>query len=145
MRLSRPRVAPLTDAELSDEQRALLAQGRTGQMNIFRTLVRYPELYKSWMRFGNHVLAKSSLSAREREIAILRIGHLCDSGYEFHQHTRIGKLAGLTDAEIAQIKEGPDAAGWSDFDRSLLRAVDELHRDSHLSDATWQALSVRYD
>ena len=144
MRMSRPRVAPLTDDELSEEQRALLAQGRTGQMNIFRTLVRYPELYKSWMRFGNHVLAKSTLDPREREIVILRIGHLCDSGYEFHQHARIGKQVGLTDAEIAQIKEGPDAAGWADFDRTLLRAADELHRDKHLSDATWQALSQRY-
>ena len=145
MRLSRPRVAPLTDDELSDEQRELLAQGRTGQMNIFRTLVRYPELYKSWMRFGNHVLAKSSLAPRERELAILRIGHLCDSGYEFHQHTRIGKLAGLSDDEIARLAQGPDAEGWSDFDRTLLRAVDELHQDAHLSDATWQALSARYD
>ncbi|MET0341444.1 MAG: carboxymuconolactone decarboxylase family protein [Polyangiales bacterium] len=142
--MSRPRVAPLTDDELSEEQRALLAQGRTGQMNIFRTLVRYPELYRSWMRFGSHVLGKSTLDARAREILILRIGHLCDSGYEFHQHTRIGKLAGLSDREITAIKEGPEADGWSDFDRTLLRATDELHRDACLSDSTWQALSARY-
>jgi 4-carboxymuconolactone decarboxylase len=145
MRMSTPRVPPLTDAELDDEQRELLAQGRSGQMNIFRTLVRHPDLYKSWMRFGHHVLVKSTLDAREREILILRIGHLCDSGYEFHQHTVIGKRVGLTDAEIAQIKAGPSAPAWSAFDRALGQAADELHEDACLSDATWQALSARYD
>ena len=144
MRMSLPRVPPLTDAELSDEQRELLS-GRVGELNIFRTLVRYPELYRSWMRFGNHVLAKSSLDPRAREILILRIGHLCDSGYEFHQHTAIGKRAGLTDDEIAQIKVGPSAPGWSDFDRALLTAADELHKNHCISDATWATLSTRYD
>ena len=43
------------------------------------------------MPFANHVLFKSSLPPREREMAILRVGWLCRSGYEFHQHTRIGK------------------------------------------------------
>jgi alkylhydroperoxidase family enzyme len=145
MRMSRPRVPPLADHELDDTQRELLSAGRTSELNIFRTLVRYPELYRSWMRFGNHVLAKSSLDPRERELLILRIGHLCDSGYEFHQHTAIGKRVGLTDQEIAMVRVGPDAPGWSDFDRVLLTAVDELHGDACLSDATWAALGTRYD
>lgn len=145
MRMSLPRVPPLTDAELTDEQRELLSAGRSGTLNIFRTLARYPELYRRWMRFGNHVIAKSSLDPRAREILILRIGHLCDSGYEFHQHTAIGKHAGLTDDEIAQIKVGPSAPGWSDFDRALLTAADELHERHCISDATWAALSARYD
>jgi len=145
MRMSRPRVLPLADHELTDEQRELLSAGRTGELNIFRTLVRYPELYRSWMRFGNHVLAKSSLDPRARELVILRIGHLCDSGYEFHQHTAIGKRVGVSDQEIDRVRLGPSAPGWSDFDRALLTAVDELHRDSCISDASWEALSTQYD
>ena len=57
----------------------------------------------------------------------------------------IGKKAGLTEEEIARIKEGPDAKGWAPFDATLLRAADELHTDSVVSDQTWAALSERYN
>ena len=53
------------------------------------------------------MLFKSALPPREREMAILRVGWLCRSGYEFHQHTRIGKQAGLSDEEIERLKSRP--------------------------------------
>ena len=86
----------------------------------------------------------STLAPRERELLILRIGWLCQAEYEWGQHVIFGKGAGLTDEEIARIKEGPDAKGWSPFDAALLRAADELHADAFISDATWAALSERY-
>ncbi len=61
------------------------------------------------------------------------------------QHVLYGRNAGLTDEEIARIKAGPDAEGWDAFDASLLRAADELHADAFISDATWAALSERYN
>ncbi len=146
MRLDEPRIAPLQDNEWSEEQRELLTRGSPARvLNIFRTLARHPDLYKRWTPFGNHILFKSTLSARDREIAILRVGHLCRSGYEFHQHTRVGKAAGLSDAEIERIKQGPEAEGWTPLERAILQAVDELHRDAFISDATWKALAAHYD
>ena len=41
---------------------------------------------------------------------------------------------------MARIVEGPDAEGWSDRERLLLRCVDQLHHDADLSDQTWGAL-----
>ena len=76
---------------------------------------------------------------------ILRIGYLCGSEYEWGQHTRIARGVGLSDEEIVRVTEGPVAAGWSSFDRSLLRAADELHRDAYISDRTWAELGARYD
>jgi 4-carboxymuconolactone decarboxylase len=146
MRLSNPRLAPLAPSEWSDEQRELLTRGNPPRvLNVFATLVRHPDLYRRWMPFANHVLFKSSLPGREREMAILRIGWLCRSGYEFHQHSRIGKAAGLSDLEIERLQSGPDAAGWSEAESALLRAVDELHGDQFISDATWQRLGQHYD
>jgi len=147
MRLSEPRVSPLDDSEIEGEAKALLDSMRDkqgGVANIFRTLARHPKLLKRWLVFGNHILAKSTLDPREREIAILRVGYRCQAIYEWTQHVAIGKATGLTDDEIEWIGEGPDAAGWSDFDAALLRATDELHDDSMLSDASWKALSERY-
>jgi 4-carboxymuconolactone decarboxylase len=43
------------------------------------------------------------------------------------------------------VSSGPDAPGWAPFDATLLRATDELHKDAFISDATWAALSQRYN
>ena len=145
MRLDKPRIAALTDEQLPQDVGDLIGGARMGMLNIFRTLANHPGLMKRWLVFGNHVLGKSTLPAREREIVILRIGWLCRSGYEWGQHVAIGKAAGLSDEEIARIAEGAGAAGWSTAERALLRATDELHADAFISDATWAELASSLD
>lgn len=147
-RLSKPRIKPLEESEWDEEARALIdglrkASGNPA-LNIMKTLANYSKLYKRWRVFGNHVLFKSSLPPRDREILILRIGWLCRSEYEWAQHVVIGKQAGLKDEEIQRIIEGPDAAGWDPFEATLLRAVDELYIDAFISDDVWNALAERY-
>jgi 4-carboxymuconolactone decarboxylase len=144
VRLDKPRVAPLSDDLIDPETRQRVSQGPVGQgsiLNIFRTLANHPGLMKRWLVFGNHVLGKSTLPARERELVILRIGWLCRAGYEWGQHVGIARAAGLTDAEIARIPSGAAANGWSALDRALLRATDELHGDAFISDGTWAELA----
>ncbi|HVJ52605.1 MAG TPA: carboxymuconolactone decarboxylase family protein [Aliidongia sp.] len=144
---ARPRLEPLPEQDWNDEQREVLAPfAERGHIpNIFTTLAHHPKLLKRWLVFANHILGKSSLPGREREILILRIGWLCRAEYEWGQHVQIGRRAGLTSAEIARISAGPNAPGWSPIDAALLRAVDELHRDAVISDATWAALATRFD
>lgn len=146
MRLAKPRVEPLPESEWTDEIREQLPMppgGKARPLNIFTTLARHPKLLKRWQVFGNHVLAKSSLPARERELVILRTGHLCKSGYEFHQHTRIGLASGLTRDEIAKLQR--DASEWTGKDAALIRAADELHSDQFIRDATWKELSQSWN
>jgi 4-carboxymuconolactone decarboxylase len=104
-------------------------------------MVRHPAAAKAFMTWAGQVLRNSTLPKREREILILRVGVLCRSGYEWAQHVRIGKRAGVTDEEIARVKLGSDAPGWSANDRTLLKAAEELHRDYFISAPTWEALS----
>src|SRR5215472_7494601 len=147
MRLNHPRISPLPQAEWSAEIRELLSglesEGRI--FNIFATLARHPALLRRWLVFGNHILGKSTLPSRERELAILRMGWLCQAEYEWGHHVAMGKEAGLTDAEIQRVANGSEAAGWEPFERTLLRAVDELHHDTFISDAVWQSLTARYN
>ena len=147
MRLNSPRIAPLPPSEWSSATQELLSRlERNGRVfNIFGTLARHPDLLRRWLVFANHVLAKSTLPPRERELAILRIGWLCRAEYEWGHHVEMGKQAGLSEEEIKRVGQGPDAHGWNVFESSLLRAVDELHADSFICDSTWKALSERYD
>ena len=147
MRLTEPRVAPLTPEEWEGEAKEILAplaeQRQGSVLNIFATLARHPKLMKRWLVFGNHILSKSSLSPRERELVILRVGWLCRAEYEWSQHVVIGRAAGLDDDEIGRIAQGPDA-GWNARDALLLRSTDELHADSFIGDETWASLAKIY-
>jgi alkylhydroperoxidase family enzyme len=138
----KPRLETLPRDQWDDETQALLGD-RT--LNIFATLAHHPKLMKRWMVFGNHVLAKSTLPARDRELLVLRTGWNCRAPYEWGQHVAIARALGVADEEIARVTEGPDAQGWSADDALLLRAADELHADESLSDATYDALATRYD
>ena len=133
-----PRLAPTTAADWDEETTALMAA--TGGLNIFATLAHHPKLLKRWLVFGGHVLAKSTLPPRQRELVILRTGWRCGSEYEFGQHTVIGRDSGLDDADIVRLTGPVDADGWSTEDALLARAVDELVDDHCLSDGTWAAL-----
>ena len=143
MRLGEPRVAPLTDEELPADVKSTFGDGPI--LNIFRTLANHPGLMKRWLVFGNHVLAKSTLPPRERELVILRIGWLCRSGYEWGQHVGIGLGAGLTQEEIDRIPLGSRSPEWGNLDRALLDATDELHGDAFISDGTWARLAELSD
>jgi 4-carboxymuconolactone decarboxylase len=147
MRLKEPRILPMEENEWSDEVRERMERmNRDGDvLNIFKTLAHHPKLFKRWLVFSNHVLFKSSLPARDREILILRIGWVCRSEYEWTQHVAIGKECGLTDADIRKISEGPEAEGIEAFDALLLEAVDELHEDAMIKQETWDKLSQRYN
>jgi alkylhydroperoxidase family enzyme len=143
MRLSEPRFPPLSDDQLDDEAREFLRQvERDGRvLNIYRTLAAHPKLLKRWGVFGTHILYRNTLPARERELLILRTGWLCRSEYEWGQHVIIARGSGVTGEEIERVKEGADAAGWNAADAALIRAADELHNNSFISDSTWQTLS----
>lgn len=136
-----PRLQPIAGEDWDEEISEIL--GPMGDLNIFHTLAHHPKLLKRWLVFGNHVLARSTLPARERELVILRTGWRCGSEYEFGQHTLIGQASGLTEEEIHRLAtEGID--GWSDEDAVLVTATDELVADHTLSDESWEALNERW-
>lgn len=147
MRPDKPRIQPIHEDDWTESQHQILdAQTMRGKVqNIFRVFANHEKLARRWLVFGAHVLSKSSLPARDREIAILRIGWLCQSEYEWGQHVLIGRQAGLTDHEIERIKEGAEAPGWTDHERLLIRAADELKADNCVGDQTWRGLEQTFN
>jgi 4-carboxymuconolactone decarboxylase len=145
--LSKPRIPPVRKEHWTPEQRAILEplERQKRLYNVFSTMANHPDLARDWLVFANHVLRKCTLPPRDREILILRIGWLCGAEYEWAQHTRIGKAVGLSDDDLKHIQQGPQAAGASQHDRLLLKAVDELHAVSFIGDETWSALAASYD
>lgn len=112
---------------------------------VGRTLARHAKLNEARARRANFINRLSRLEPRHREMFILRIGWNCQAEYEWAQH--VGSVGRARDWGLDPVKiaDGPEAPGWTAFEQAILRAVDELYRDTSVSDATWKALSAQYD
>src|SRR3546814_18230943 len=104
--------------------------------------MQHPALAKAFLTFNNHVATASTVTARVRELVILRISWLRRAEYEFIQHVILGRRAGLSDIEIERIQIGADAPGWAPLDAALLPAVAELHADACIGAAPWHRLGT---
>ncbi len=143
-----PRVAPGTLGELGILN-WVFARGAARVIgvrdaHVFSTLGRTRGLFRSWLLYSSRLMPFGSLSRRDSEMVIIRVAHLRGSEYELDHHRRLGKRAGIDDAEFARIISGPDA-GWGDRERWMLRAVDELIADKDISDTTWTSLRRHLD
>jgi 4-carboxymuconolactone decarboxylase len=145
-----PRIPPQPPEEWEEDVRAVLAADREGrpnlgEMNIFTTLARHPELFKAWMPFAGYMLIGAKLPFADRELLILRTGYNCRAPYEWGQHVRIALDGGIEREVVERVATGPDDPGWEERQALLLRAADELHADARISDATWEGLAQYLD
>jgi alkylhydroperoxidase family enzyme len=112
--------------------------------NVFQTFVRNPPADRLRGAINNHVNSRSTLSPRQRELLLMRIGVLCRSEYEYAAHNRVGRRAGMTDADIDRILRGPGSGG-DPVEDALLEATDELHEREMISAETWHTLAGAFD
>ena len=149
-----PRIGRLPREEWTDEARHVFAfwgepdaWENGSRTNMTMTMANHPDLANAYHTFGKHLLLASTLAVRPRELVVLRTAWHLQCGYEWHYHVGYGLKAGLTIEEIGAVRDGPSSAVFDgkDEDRAVLTAVDELYRDSKLSDATWAELSRFYD
>jgi alkylhydroperoxidase family enzyme len=137
-----PRIAPLTDPYELEVKAAFdrIMPPGVPPLMLFRTLARDERL---WRKFKDgSLLDKGHLTLRQREIIIHRVTGQCGSEYEWGVHAAFfAARAGLDDAQLTSTVRGnSDDPCWSDEDRILLRACDELHATCGLSETMWLAL-----
>lgn len=143
--MTAPRIAPVA---LDDERRNLIAPSKaagSSGTNWFATAVRNTGLYQVWRPMAMYLNSESVLPFRDRELVVLRIGWLCQSEYEWGQHVLVARRGGITDDEIARVRAGSTAAGWTAHEAALVRVPDQLREHSSVDDETWAVLSQEYD
>jgi alkylhydroperoxidase family enzyme len=119
--------------------------GRPKGLNLLGLLAHHPELTRAYHTFNGHVLFGTTLTARQRELLVLRVGVVRRAEYEWAQHVILGLDAGLSEEEIDRVTEGPGAPGWSPVDRAMLTAVDDLLADACVGDEAWAVLAAEFD
>ena len=151
MAADQPRIPPQPEELWTDEVRAQLCKGtpdgQPRESPFMRTLAWNPRLYTRWAPFAGTLLARGTLPARDREVAVLRTLWLTQCGYEWAQHVDLAHQEGLTEGDIESIAYGSKREyddPLEEHDRTLLGAVDELHDSGRISDNTWDQLARVY-
>jgi AhpD family alkylhydroperoxidase len=108
--------------------------------NLFTTLGRHRAIFRRWLPFAGALMPGGKLPRADTELLILRVAHNTSCEYEWRHHEHIAQVSGLSAEEVARVREGPQADGWSERQSLLLRAADELHADRRISDALWAEL-----
>src|SRR5215213_3736819 len=108
-------------------------------INLFKLFARNRPMAEAMTGWGSYELSKRlSLSMRQRELVIDRVTARCGAEYEWGVHVaHFAGRVGLDDVQVRSLTSGsPEDACWTDDERALLRAVDELHDTNDLADAT---------
>jgi alkylhydroperoxidase family enzyme len=116
---------------------------RLGNLNVTRMLAHSPALMNAYAKLGSHLLLKGSLDPVLREAVILRIGQLCGSDYEWHQHVSVAKAVGMPEAMLSAIA----AQRFDELPTDVALAVEmaeEIHRDHSVSDASFAAARAHF-
>jgi alkylhydroperoxidase family enzyme len=111
-------------------------------LNLFRMLAGSERMLKEFVDLGNQILFRSQLDPVLREIAILRVGVLSGASYEVHQHERIGRTVGMTEALIAATRVGPAATDLDEIQRSVMRFTDDVVANVRAGDETFDAVAA---
>ncbi len=137
------RVPYLDPADLSPENRDLLARN----INLFRALVNSPDATRSFLGLAKYIRFHSKVDPRLREMAILQVGYVAKSPYEYSHHIKIGREFGVTDEDIRAIEAESrgQATALPPLAKAVLQAARELTAQPNLSDATFTELRKGLD
>ncbi len=134
---------PYLDAEaLAPEDRDLLAR----PIALHRILVHNPGAARAFGGLGQYIRHRSKLDPRLRELAILQVGWLARSPYEWSHHVKIGHDFGVTDADIEALKaetEGRTNA-LEPLAKLVLQGAREIHAGAMAAE-TFAALRQHLD
>jgi alkylhydroperoxidase family enzyme len=109
---------------------------------IFKALANSPKAARAFNVLGGFILSGSKLDARLRTLAILQVGWLARSSYEWAHLVPVAHQFGVSDADIQALID--DTAGKPTSLDSLtlmvLQGAREITIDGAISDATFASL-----
>lgn len=128
----------LSESDLNESDRPLLAR----PINLFRALANSPDGLRHFSVLGQWIRHGCEVDPRLRELAILQVGYLTASQYEFSHHIKIGHDFGVSDQDIADMiaatQGQPHRLG--EVETAVLRAAREITADQRMSEETWDKL-----
>jgi alkylhydroperoxidase family enzyme len=128
------RVPYLNAEDLPEADRPLLDR----PINLVRALVNNPSAARAFQNLGMWIRFDGQLDPRLRELAILQVGYLYQSDYEYSHHVKLGLGFGVTEDDLKLIGPQPGAPAPDEQTALVLAAATEMVEQVELSEPTWQ-------
>ena len=133
---------PYIDPATAPEHVRELLERLPVKLNVFRMMANAESDFRPLVGLGTAILGRQKLSAKLRELAILRVAALSPARYEWVQHVPIAQATGASAAQVAALERGDIAADVFDaLERVVLRFTTEVVRDVRASEATFAELA----
>jgi len=126
--------------DLEPEYRHLMS---SAERNVYAAFGRSPDLLAAFREFAGTLWDEAGLSARERELVILRVARELDSRYVWHQHGRIALSAGLPAADVRAV--GANALERFPEGEAALLAYVRAYLHGAVDDDLHDRLAAHYD
>lgn len=153
------RLPPIAPEDLTPEQAEAFKHGlkpehvplyfpienRTGPWpDGVATMLHHPKLATRWLDFNQTILYDGLITARQREVMVLRVAWRTRSEYEWIQHCRLAPRWDISYDELVAISEG-DYSSFDEVEQALLTASDEMLDAYRITDETWARLTPHFD
>jgi len=120
-------------------------KGERGKvLNLYGMLLHSPPVAEGWLNFLTAIRQKCSLSARIRELVIMRIAVMNGAAYEFKAHTPFALAEGITEQQIASLAAG-DISLFDPVEQSALAYCESMTRDIHVPQAVFDAMKIHFN
>lgn len=145
-----PRMLPVAPEELTEEMRSFLARWTGGVFQgaasnpVLLTFAHHPKLADLFSQFNIHLLSTNTLPVKQRQIAIMRTAWICKANYMWSSHLNTTVRCGVEPDIFGPVQAGAEDPYFTEFERAVVRATDELVHDHKISDANWQALMAQW-
>lgn len=145
------RMPQLKPEEFSEETRAFFGQWTGGIFKdadknaVLRTFAHHPVLANAFSPLNVHLLSTNTLPVKQRQIAIMRTAWITKAAYMWSSHLNTSVRCGLSDEMFGPIQRGADDPYFTEFERVVIRATEDLVNDRYISDHNWNALMKEWD
>lgn len=145
------RLPQIRDEDFTEETHAFFGQWTGGFFHnadknpVLRTFAHHPALANAFSPLNVHLLSNNTLPVKQRQIAIMRVAWITKATYMWSSHLNTSKLCGLTDEMYGPIQRGAADPYFTDFERVVIQATEELVRDQKIGDSNWSALMAEWD
>lgn len=112
--------------------------------NMFRALMGSPKLFQDRYDYSNSLRKNTDISDIHRELAILTVGRIANSEYEFLHHARAALDIGVRPTQIDALAAFETSAEFDEREQAVMRYAAEVTTNIHVSDATWDALARHF-
>jgi len=112
--------------------------------NLYRALGNHPALVAAWTEFARAIRYESRTPRALRELVILRGAQVMGSEYEWAQHLKMARKAGVREAQIAALHGWRASTAFEAKEKAALALAEEVTR-GEVSDATQAEVLRHFD